>query len=332
MLDEKSPWKFWKAKAKTLKEAETRTKLMMDDQIHQSESNWWYGSFFLVYFFISLPVKQLQLVNRFVRSWLRPPKKEIQDTKDDEEEDENGGILKQFVCILLIPLWITILLLVYLVIFTYCALDSLSRGVYFTAVYLWKGRKQMERERNRKNASRGAKEEEPEAPDPSDSESDSDYEYDNFSTSATSFSRTSTDSKRTAFQDEAEKDEIPHLWIRPIAIMRLELLNLPKKANDVESTAAAGEKGKGKKTPSVKSKVGSTRSKLSKKSKTLKAGSKAGSVKQLENVKGKEVEVVEQAGPVKEARISKFTEGSLKDGKEDSVKGAVELSETVKDS
>lgn len=140
MADEKS-WDFWRQKAQTLTEAEKRTMLMRDDQIHDSETNWWYWHFFMVYLFISLPVRQLHTVYQILR--FRP----VKDT----------GILKKLFCLLLSPIWIVTLGLVYLVLLTYCILTSSFRGMTYLCLYLWCGPEYIENKRKQAAADRETK-------------------------------------------------------------------------------------------------------------------------------------------------------------------------------
>ncbi|RPA74020.1 hypothetical protein BJ508DRAFT_418808 [Ascobolus immersus RN42] len=140
MADEKS-WDFWKQKAQTLTEAEKRTMLMRDDQLHESETNWWYWNFFVVYCLISLPVRQLHTVYQVIR--LRPVK--------------DAGILKKLFCLLLSPIWMIILSIVYLVLLGYCVISSSSRGIVTAYIFLWSGREYLEKRNEQAEAARKAK-------------------------------------------------------------------------------------------------------------------------------------------------------------------------------
>ncbi|RPA79031.1 hypothetical protein BJ508DRAFT_348848 [Ascobolus immersus RN42] len=252
MLDDASPFAFWKSKAKTLKEAENRTRLLMDDQIHQSESNWWYWHFFLVFVLVSLPVKQLQFAFKLVRG--RPV------------GGDYDGILKKLLCLLLTPLWILILLLDYIVLLVYCALDSARRGIYLATIYLWKGRKQMERERDAKRAIENPKDEDEDIY-VGDYHYDSDSEYDYFEASARLEERNATrkldvvrssiDSGLSRMAEQKTASDLPYFWARPIRIMRLEhIKKLSKKVDDAENNGAARTEN-GRKSASIRSGGGS---------------------------------------------------------------------------
>ncbi|KAG0125691.1 hypothetical protein HOY82DRAFT_525163 [Tuber indicum] len=122
--EEKRPaWKYWKERARGLREVEKRSTLLTDNAIHDNGSDWWYWYFMAIFIIVVVPVQELNFIIRTLR--LRKIK--------------NAGPLKKFVRVPWAPMWILQLVLVYGVMLTGYAFLSLVGLVHRTAVWSWTG-------------------------------------------------------------------------------------------------------------------------------------------------------------------------------------------------
>ncbi|PWW77872.1 hypothetical protein C7212DRAFT_176264 [Tuber magnatum] len=131
VYQEKRPaWKYWKDRARGLREAEKRSTLLTDNAIHENESDWWYWYFMGIFIMIVVPVQELTFIIRTLR---------LQKIK-------GTGPLKKLVRVPWAPMWIVQLSLVYVVMLVGYAIRSLVGLVHRAAVWLWTGDDIAERE------------------------------------------------------------------------------------------------------------------------------------------------------------------------------------------
>ncbi|KAG0635827.1 hypothetical protein HOY80DRAFT_1091638 [Tuber brumale] len=124
ICQEKRPaWKYWKKRADSLQEAEKRSALLTDNDIHGSESDWWYWCFMAIFIMIVIPVQELFFIIRTLRG----------------QRIQNAGPLKKIVRLPWAPIWVLQLALVYVVMLAGYAFLSWVRLVYRAAVWLWTG-------------------------------------------------------------------------------------------------------------------------------------------------------------------------------------------------
>ncbi|CAZ82301.1 unnamed protein product [Tuber melanosporum] len=126
--DKRPAWKYWKKRARSLHEAEKRSALLTDNDIHDKESDWWYWYFMAIYIAVVVPVQELTFIIRTLRG----------------QRIKNAGPLKKFMRLPWAPIWALQLALVYVVMLAGYAVLSLARFVHHTAVWLWTGNDTVE--------------------------------------------------------------------------------------------------------------------------------------------------------------------------------------------
>ncbi|CAZ82302.1 unnamed protein product [Tuber melanosporum] len=126
--DKRPAWNYWKKRARSLDEAEKRSALLTDNDIHGNESDWWYWYFTAIYITIVVPVQELTFIIRTLRG----------------QKVENAGPLKKLVRLPGFPIWALQLALVYVIILAGYAFLPLVRFVHHTAVWLWTGNDTVE--------------------------------------------------------------------------------------------------------------------------------------------------------------------------------------------
>ncbi|KAG0125689.1 hypothetical protein HOY82DRAFT_630374 [Tuber indicum] len=124
IYQEKRPaWKYWKERARGLREAEKRSTLLADNTTHDNESDWWYWYFMAIFIIIVVPVQELTFIIRTLRL----------------QKIENAGPLKKLVRFPWAPIWILQLVLVYLIMLAGYAFLYLLGSAHRAAVWLWTG-------------------------------------------------------------------------------------------------------------------------------------------------------------------------------------------------
>ncbi|KAG0125685.1 hypothetical protein HOY82DRAFT_492657 [Tuber indicum] len=116
-------WECWKERARRLHEAEKRSTLLTDNDIHDNTSDWWHWYFIVIFIIIVVPVQELTFIIRTLRF----------------QNIENSGPLKKFVRLPWAPIWVLQLALVYVIMLAWYAFLSLMGLVHVTAVWLWAG-------------------------------------------------------------------------------------------------------------------------------------------------------------------------------------------------
>lgn len=208
MVEDTASWDFWEEKSRSLREAEKRSTLLKDDTLHGSETNWWYWHFFLVFILLGLPVRELRFANEVIHNRKMP----------------KVGILKKILRVPFAPLWMTILLIDYIVLLFCCIIKSTFVTFGKGLKWLWQGPEESEDYDDTKSIHSKSDQ---------GTDSSSNVMVLNRNGTGLDFPRVSMDGTRLLLR-KTKKDHVP-IWKRPINIMKLGAVLVPKKDSDIEA-------------------------------------------------------------------------------------------------